>query len=149
MGNICIIGPRSSGKTTYLAGLAYWPDTHNQNFEVTPITKEAQNLVNQAEDIILSGDSLKRTEIDGFKIKTVYDLPLYSFQIEKKRRWRKPEEINLVVRDYPGEIFDDLASGISNKIHQEFLNECLIPDIVGCLLLLINGSWAMIDFTRR
>ena len=41
-----------------------------------------------------------------------------------------------MVRDYPGEIFDDLASGISNEIHQEFLNECLIPDIVGCLLLL-------------
>lgn len=149
MGNICIIGPRSSGKTTYLAGLAYWPDTHNQNFEVTPITREAQNLVNQAEDIILSGDSLKRTEIDGFKIKTVYDLPLYSFQIEKKRRWRKPEEINLVVRDYPGEIFDDLASGISNEIHQEFLNECLIPDIVGCLLLLHKWELGNDRFYRK
>ena len=77
MGNICIIGPRSSGKTTYLAGLAYWPDTQNQNFEVTPITKEAQNLVNQAEDIILSGISLPPT---GLKIKTETKI---TFQNEK------------------------------------------------------------------
>lgn len=135
MGNICIIGPKGAGKTTYLAGLAYWPDTKNEIFEVTAITKEAQELANRAENIILNGSSLAPTEIDGLKIKTVYDLPLYSFQIEKKRKWLPPEEINLVVRDYPGEIFDELASGISNEIHQEFLNECLIPDMVGCLLL--------------
>ena len=31
MGNIVILGPPCSGKTTYLAGLAYWPSLGLRN----------------------------------------------------------------------------------------------------------------------
>ena len=137
MGIICIIGPTGAGKTTYLAGLAYWPEKTNPNFQITAITNDAKNLASKAENIILNGASLEPTIIDGIRIKSFYDLPLYSFHIEIKRWWqRKPEEINLVVRDYPGEIFNELQGGISNTLHQEFFDECLIKDNLGCLILL-------------
>ena len=42
MGNICIIGPTGAGKTTYLAGLAYWPEKTNPNFQITAITNDAK-----------------------------------------------------------------------------------------------------------
>lgn len=140
MGNICIIGPRSSGKTTYLAGLAYWPDKKRTSkksslFKVEAIG-DAKELVTKAEDIICEGASLPPTDILG----GIHEAPLYQFQIQIKtpitRLLKKPDEINLVVRDYPGEVFDDLASGTSNPLHEEFLDECLVPDMDGCLLLL-------------
>ena len=52
MGNICIIGPTGAGKTTYLAGLAYWPEKTNPNFQITAITNDAKNLASKAENII-------------------------------------------------------------------------------------------------
>ncbi len=137
MGNICVIGPTGAGKTTYLAGLAYLSETKNQNYKITGINKDAQNLVNRAKTIILNGASLPPTEIDGIKIKSVLNLPFYHFKLEIQSRWSgKTEEIELVFRDYPGEIFNELASGIYNPLHEEFLDECFVKDVVGCLLLL-------------
>lgn len=136
MGNIYVIGPTGAGKTTYLAGLAYWPDRTNSKFRITGITEDAKKIAAKAETIILNGASLEPTIIDGVKIKSFYDLPLYSFQIDIKRQWwQMPEEINLAMRDYPGEIFNELTTGVSNPLHQEFLEECLIKDVVGCLIL--------------
>ncbi|MBC6423699.1 MAG: hypothetical protein GDA43_22010 [Hormoscilla sp. SP5CHS1] len=137
MGNICVIGPRKSGKTTYLAALAYLSEKDNQNYQITGITNDAKKLGDQAQTIILQGANMQPTEIDGVKIKSVFDLPLYSFKLEIKRRWLpKKEDIDLVFRDYPGEIFDELASGIYKPVHQEFIDECFVKDVVGCLLLL-------------
>lgn len=137
MGNICVIGPRGSGKTTYLAALAYLSDTSKKNYQITGITNDAKKLKKQAEMIILQGASLPPTEIDGVRIKSVFDLPLYSFKLEITGRWlQRKEEIDLVFRDYPGEIFNELASGISGPLHQEFIDECFIKDVEGCLLLL-------------
>ena len=140
MGNIRIIGPRSSGKTTYLAGLAYWPEKQSQSnkssyFEVEAIG-DAKKLKEKAEDIIRQGESLAPTEIAG----GIYEAPLYQFNIQLKRFWKKRDEINLVVRDYPGEIFDELADGSSNPLHEEFLEECLMKDVVGCLVLLTDWT---------
>lgn len=132
-----MLGPRGAGKTTYLAALAYLSDTSNQNYQITGITNDAKRLKEQAERIILQGASLPPTEIDGFKIKSVFDLPLYSFKLEISRKFIPiDEEVDLVFRDYPGEIFDELAAGIYSNIHQEFIDECFVKDVVGCLLLL-------------
>ena len=140
MGKICIIGPRSSGKTTYLAGLAYWPDKQRQDkrssqFEITAIG-DAEKLKQNAEDIICQGASLDPTDIAG----GIYEAPLYQFRITIKHLFRKPDDIDLVVRDYPGEIFDELASGRSNSLHDGFLKECLMQDVQGCLMLLTDWT---------
>ncbi len=41
MGNIVILGPPCSGKTTYLAGLAYWPSSGspNNSIVVEPVNR--------------------------------------------------------------------------------------------------------------
>jgi len=41
----------------------------------------------------------------------------------------------LAVRDYPGEIFEELASGKSNRLYEDFIDECLMKDVSGCLIV--------------
>ena len=141
MSNICVIGPRSSGKTTYLASLAYWTDQKrtgaSNSFNVQPLNEDAKELAYKAENIICEGASLAPTKVEEQGIDA---LPYYSFKLEMNRRWQKPYEINLAVRDYPGEIFEELESGASNSLHEEFINECLMRDVTGCLILLTNWT---------
>lgn len=135
MGNIRVIGPRSSGKTTYLAALAYQParsSRKNKNFQVQPLNDDTKNLADKAENIILEGNSL---EPNNTKVRTIDDLAVYSFNIAVKNGFSQ-EKFTLAVRDYPGEIFDELEYGSSNPLHQEFIDECLTKDVSGCLILL-------------
>ena len=151
MGNICIVGPRNSGKTTYLASLAYWTDQKRtgaaKNFNVQPLNEDAKELAYKAENIICEGLTLEPT---GYVIKGGVDaLPYYSFKLEMNRRWQKAYEINLAVRDYPGEIFEELEAGISNSFHEEFINECLMKDVTGCLILLDGWMKGTDKFYKR
>jgi len=150
MGNIRVIGPRSSGKTTYLAALAYQPnkaraDGKARRFNIQPLNDETRELADKAENIILEGESLEPTTVIG----GIDGLPDYSFNIEVNSRFGKPEQITLAVRDYPGEIFEELASGLPNRIHEEFIEECLLKDVVGCLILLTEWEWGTDKFYRR
>jgi len=135
MGNIRIIGPRSSGKTTYLAALAYQPEISQQKqkkLRVQAINDDTKKLAEKAENIILEGASL---EPSITQVNTIDDLAVYSFNIEFQKRFKK-ENLTLAVRDYPGEIFEELEHGSSNPLHQEFIEECLTRDVTGCLILL-------------
>jgi Double-GTPase 1 len=139
MGNIRVIGPRASGKTTYLAALAYWPDGRGRAgkksyFRVQPIGDETKKLVDNAENIICQGAELEQTKIEKGGID---ETPIYSFSIDVNLQFQRKQTINLTVRDYPGEIFDDIIE--ANPIHQPFIDECLMPDVEGCLVLL--GEW--------
>ncbi len=150
MGNICVIGPRSSGKTTYLAGLAYWPDKQRQSnnsssFEVQALGDDAKTLEAMAEDIICTGASLAPTDVAG----GIYNAPLYQYQIKIKHLFKKPDYLDLVVRDYPGEIFDELADGSSNPLHDEFINESLMKDVEGCLILVTEWTKETDKFYSR
>ena len=135
MGNIRVIGPRSSGKTTYLAALAYQPakdSRKNKNFQIQSLNDDTRKLAEKAESIILEGASL---EPSITQVRTIDDLAVYSFNIQIKKGFTK-EKFTLAVRDYPGEIFDELEYGSSNPLHQEFIDECLTKDVSGCLILL-------------
>ena len=140
MGNICIIGPRDSGKTTYLAGLAYWPDKQRRSkksslFSVQAIG-DAKMLEEKAENIICQGESLPPTDVAG----GIDDAPLYQFQIKTDRFLKKNQQVNLVVRDYPGEVFEELETGFSSQLNQDFIGESLMEDIEGCLILLSDWT---------
>jgi len=141
MGNICIIGPRGSGKTTYLAALAYWPQASENTeafprFNVQAVSEDASKLKDKADRIIRQGAAMKPTEIDGIEISSVDDLPYYLLRLEVTRRFRQPEPIDLAVRDYPGEVFHDLSGGQRNALYQEFISESLAADVVGCMVML-------------
>ncbi|MEC4818182.1 MAG: hypothetical protein SAK29_33665 [Scytonema sp. PMC 1069.18] len=140
MGNIRVIGPRGSGKTTYLAALAYQPvqpGGKTKNFKVQAINDDTRNLAEKAETIIIEGASLEPT---GVLVKTIDDVPVYSFNIEVQTLLHGKERINLAVRDYPGEIFDELEIGSTNYIQKEFLDECIAKDVAGCLIMLTEWT---------
>ncbi len=146
--NISIIGPRMSGKTTYLAALAYHEShgiQHNQKitYTVTPQTIEARNLKNKAKLLLEKQGQIEPTNI-GKKIKTIEDLPFYSFAIERQiSKFEKifnnrsiPEKIQITTRDYPGEIFNDLAeSNLSGDDKEAFVEDCFINKR-GCIMML-------------
>lgn len=155
-GNIVVIGPRSSGKTTYLAGLAYWSDRIDnvklqnqgeQRFNIKALNSDAKNLKRQARNIIIEGDSFRATkvvpeglninEIDEKKLSSLEQLPTYSFNLKINHRFSNPESINLVVKDYAGELFDEhLDSLNSHSLYQRIWQESLSGDIEGSLILI-------------
>jgi hypothetical protein len=149
MGNsIRVIGPRSSGKTTYLAALAYWSVLRGEKsyFRIEPVNDDTKRLATLAENIICEGESLQPTIAN---VTNVYDLPVYQFEIEVKLPWRQAEKIDLVARDYPGEIFDDLESGNISPIYEEFMEDCLMQDVEGCLVLLSDWCEGSDQHYRR
>lgn len=156
MGNICVIGPQWSGKTTYLAALAYSPNTksinnRNKNYTIRPQNPESRQLAEKAENILCQGADFEPTRIgEEFGLATVDDLPFYAFGIEvKKNLLSKSERINLTARDYPGEIFGGIAEPIlSESIHQAFIEECF-TDVVGCLILLTGWEQGIDSFYSR
>jgi hypothetical protein len=149
MGNIAVIGPRSSGKTSYLAALAQWSvlgqGLYQQKFDVQAIGEDAEKLSEKAEAIIRQGASLDPTEMHG----GVYSMPTYQFRIEIKQWFQKPETIDLVVKDYAGEIFEALASGNLTSSQESFINDCIRDDIAGCLILVTEWQKGTDGFYER
>jgi hypothetical protein len=154
-GNIVVIGPRSSGKTTYLAALAYWhkrreeaKKTQGTIFSIQPLNDDAKKLQKKAEDIIIAGDSFRPTKVtpEGIDLDSLpeeqlaeyeLELPNYLFQIEINPPFSEKKEINLNVKDYAGELFDDhLDNSGSHGLYQQIWEDSLSEDIEGCLILL-------------
>jgi energy-coupling factor transporter ATP-binding protein EcfA2 len=140
-GNICIIGPRGSGKTTYLAALAFHEKhqlQHNKRnqYIITAQNPESHELVEKAKNILIKGSQFERTEI-GRRLQTVADLPFFQFTIEGKENfYTKNKKIEITARDYPGEIFDRLSkSTIISAKDRSFWEDCFINKI-GCLMML-------------
>jgi len=133
--NIRVIGPRGSGKTSYLAALAHWPDKEKKNVTLRALNDETRQLASRAKGIIEGGATLEPdivNEEDGIDA-----IPFYSFGIKTDKLFGKDELITLSVRDYPGEIFEILADmAKATSIHKEFIEECLEDSVDGCLVLL-------------
>jgi energy-coupling factor transporter ATP-binding protein EcfA2 len=144
MGIIRIIGPRGAGKTTLLAALACVPvlgyGRRLKNYKIQAQNEDAHLLIDKAEDILKQGESLEPTVIQGGLLAQ----PLYMLELQVKSWFRAVEQIQLEVRDYPGEIFEALSDATSlNPIHHEFWSECVASDVDGCLVLL--ADWQAID----
>lgn len=146
-GNICIIGPMRSGKTTYLSALIYHGEHSKgrKKFRVIPKNPESQMLADQAQDILLKGAGFQSTER-----KSVDELPLYSFVIETKNSWNASSKaFQLTARDYPGEFFEKIAKpSQSDSLQKDFINECF-TDVIGCLILLTGWEPGQDNFYNR
>ena len=150
-GNIVVIGPTEAGKTTYLAALSYFKE-HKQGkklFTVNPQNPATRILAEKAENILKQAADLDRTVI-GQEIESVDDLPFYSFGITAKPYWySSTETFQLTARDYPGEVFEAIASPSSRKpIHEDFINECF-TDVMGCLIMLTGWEPGTDNFYNR
>ena len=149
MGNICVIGPQSSGKTTYLAALTQWSSLakgiNQKKYDIDAIGEDAEKLSGKAKSIIYQGMSLEPTTVDG----GIYSMPTYMFRIQVQQKLRSPAPIDLVVKDYAGEIFKGLATGSVPDDQQEFLEDCLRNDVDGCLLMLTEWKRGTDEFYEQ
>lgn len=152
MGNVSIIGPRSSGKTTYLAALSYWQNDGRQGkkgkkIKIKPQNPESRGLADLAEDILLQGANFDPT---GQNVMLVDELPRYAFGLEvKKNFFSKPETIYVTAGDYPGEVFENIVNVTDNDpVHEEFMNECF-TNTNGCLILLTGWEAGTDNFYNR
>ncbi|MBV5261881.1 hypothetical protein FLX56_26055 [Synechococcus moorigangaii CMS01] len=143
MGNIVVIGPRKSGKTTFLTGLAYWPQRQKaldkgSIFHIDAVNEGAQRLIKQAKDTILPQSSVRGTEVLESS-----QIPDYHFRISLKRKFAKEEVFDLVVRDSAGELFEDLQKRELSADKKEIFEDFLRGDDIGCLILL--SEWQKED----
>ena len=123
-GNISVIGPRMSGKTTYLAALAYhktYLASHQKGlkYTITAQNPEARQLQKEAEEVLLAGSHFRANKVEE---KSVFEYPFYAFSIEyQSHRFASPQKIELTTRDYPGEVFEKLEKSTSlGSKHEEF-----------------------------
>lgn len=146
--NFCIVGPRKSGKTTYLAALAHHREhriQHNQksSYTVEPIGKDTEILAKKAKVLLREGLGFEGTKLPN----KVDDLPFYQFTIEGKAGWRSPQEkFDITTRDYPGEAFHYLVEETlpdNSEYDEAFLEECVkglieecFSDNKGCVMML-------------
>lgn len=128
MGSICIIGPRDTGKTTYLSCLAYLSHVNKENFEVLGSGRDYDHLITEAENKIF-----KRVALEPTKPKGVFEIDEVSLTIKLNYWYLSKQSIEFAFLDFSGEIFNDLGRG---KINEDYLKKCLKGDITGCLVLL-------------
>ncbi len=140
-----VIGDRSSGKTTYMASLARWPnaDPASPVQAVTPINEEGSELVDQAQTLLEQGLQLEPSNLDA----SASDVKDYTLSITLKGQfsWKNPRAsfnsqlINLVIscKDYSGEFFTDLIHQTSAPRLENYLEDCL--QATG-IMLLVDGT---------
>ena len=136
-----IIGDRGSGKTAYLASLAYWPNANAESpvKSVTPIGEEAQELLDKARDILEQGLELEPTDLNA-DINEVKD---YSLSITLKDRFswmhgsKKLVQLNISCKDYAGEFFSDLIYKNGDPKLEDYLGDCCLAR---GLLMLVDGT---------
>jgi len=147
-GEIRIIGPKGSGKTTFLCALADWNDLRFRKSlkAVEPLNEHSLGLKESALNVLRNGARLEPTKL-GFENPDPNDLPLYLFRLEiTPNFWHNPLcwllkrniRFSLSCKDFAGEFINELkAPSESNYIHS-FLDDCAFS----------SGLLVMIDATN-
>lgn len=123
--SIRIIGPRASGKTTYLASLLFCPHLQEIKLKIPGFTldyaedSETESIARLAENILKKGAKLAPTpDID------VANIPIYSLRIKIPSSSKiAGANIDLSVRDFAGEIFQDIALEHKANHVQPYIND--------------------------
>lgn len=138
-----VIGDRGSGKTSYMASLARWPnaDPASPVQNVTPVNEEGEELISKAQNILEQGLLLEPTRLDY-----ATDVKDYTLSIALKGQfsWRNKASagselvtLNISCKDYSGEFFTDLLYQAGNSRLQDYLEDCL--QATG-IMFLIDGT---------
>jgi GTPase SAR1 family protein len=129
--NIRLIGDRQSGKTSYMASLAYYPNASKDSFvqNIIPIGEDAENLITQAQNILEQGLELEPTMLNA-NIDEVKD---YTLSITLANQVK----LTINCKDYAGEFFSDLMFKIGEPLLDDYLDDCL--QATG-IILLIDGT---------
>jgi hypothetical protein len=147
---IKVIGYRSSGKTSFMAALARWPNASSNSpvQSVTAIDEASQELIDKARRILEEGLQLEMTKLDA----DANEAKNYNLNIKLKDKfsWRNPQvgennrmiDLNLNCKDYAGEFFTDLLQATNNARLDSYLADCVLANGIA---LLIDGSSHRMD----
>jgi hypothetical protein len=150
--NIRLIGDRRSGKTAYLASLAYWPrvnaDSPVQSVKSIGNREAGQQLIDFARDILEQGLELPQTPADDKKKPD--KIKDYGLEITLKERFSQnssqlesnPITITINCKDYSGEFFKDLYLKPKDPWSDDYFQDCRIATGI---LLLIDGTTHLKD----
>lgn len=133
---IRVIGDRGSGKTAYMASMAYWPNANPDSpvQSIIPINDEANELVAQAQNILEQGLQLEPTPLYA----SAMDVKDYTLSITLKDRFAAFRsgmvKLNISCKDYAGEFFSDLIHKVGDSLLEDYLEDCL--EATGILFLL-------------
>lgn len=131
-----VIGDRSSGKTTYMASLAYWPNADPTSVvqTVNPIGEGGDELISKSQNILEQGLELEATDLS----QSADDLKDYAITITLKQKFSKDNiKLNINCKDYSGEFFADLIHKSGDLQLQNYLEDCLQGT---GLLFLLDGT---------
>ncbi|MFK0733256.1 MAG: hypothetical protein ACFKPT_05995 [Gloeotrichia echinulata GP01] len=140
-----VIGDKSSGKTTYMASLARWPNANSNSpvQSVISINQDGQELINIAQNLLEQGAELEPTRLnaDASEVKD------YSLSITLKGQfsWKNTQaslksqlvKLNISCKDYTGEFFTDLLHQTNNPLLTDYLEDCL--QATG-IMFLVDGT---------
>jgi GTPase SAR1 family protein len=144
---IRVVGDRASGKTTYMAALARWPNASpNSPVEtVSAVNDDGETLIVKAQTLLEQGLPLDPTLLAQSSVAT--DLPDYAIRITLKGQfsWRNPKvqsgsqliNLNINCKDYSGEFFKDLVSRPNDPQIRDYMEDCVNANGI---LLLIDGN---------
>lgn len=142
-GTLRVIGDRASGKSTYMAALARWPnaDSFSPVETVNPFNEDGKALIAKAQNLLEQGLQLEPTQLIN------PDIPDYGIRIILKGQfsWRNPQitgdsqPVPLVIncKDYAGEFFSDLLYKSGDPLLMDYLQDCVLASGV---LLLLDGT---------
>lgn len=138
---IRVIGDRGSGKTAYMASMAYWPNANPDSpvQSIVPINDEANELIAQAQNILEQGLQLEPTDLNA----SVLDVKDYTLSITLKDRFAAFRsgmlKLNISCKDYAGEFFSDLIHQVGDSRLEDYLEDCL--EATGILFLLDGTTY--------
>ncbi|MBE9170674.1 hypothetical protein IQ238_25215 [Pleurocapsales cyanobacterium LEGE 06147] len=133
---IRVIGDRGSGKTAYMASMAYWPNANSDSpvQSIIPINDEANELIAKAQNILEQGLQLEPTVFPA----SATEVKDYTLSIILKEQFSglrsQTIKLNISCKDYPGEFFRDLIHKVGDSQLEDYLEDCL--EATGILFLL-------------
>lgn len=137
-----VIGDRASGKTAYMASLAYWPnaDSSSPVQDVTPVNEEAQELINQARNILEQGLELPPTDLNvsADDVKDyLLSIAVKSLSSTKTGLFPKILKLTVGCKDYAGEFFADVVHKSGDAKLKSYLEDCRAAT---GLMFLVDGT---------
>ncbi|NER04420.1 MAG: hypothetical protein F6K17_18305 [Okeania sp. SIO3C4] len=128
--NIYIIGPRASGKTTFLGALLSITK-HSQNINHKKVNVDTKGETSELENQVRNSWETKKPLLP-----TMFDdgLQNYEFSITINRQY-KSTEIEFKAKDYAGEFFQELLRTDLSRQIKPYLLDCL-TDANGWIVLL-------------
>lgn len=139
-GVLRVIGDRAAGKTTYMAALARWPNSHvSSPIElVTPANKDGEYLIKQAQNLIEQGLQIEQTRLAN----DVLEVRDYSLRIVLKKQdsfslSKTVLNLDISCKDYSGEFFSNVLQETDSQLFRDYLNDCFPATGI---MLMIDGT---------